>query len=46
MWIIVLSCSSRGVVMGRREDGAAVRDGAEICLELTGSMTGGNPAVG
>jgi hypothetical protein len=32
MWIIVLSCSSRGVVMGRREDGAAVRNGAEMCL--------------
>ena len=31
MWIIVLSCSSRGVVMGRREDGAAVRNGAEMC---------------
>ena len=30
-WIIVLSCSSRGVVMGRREDGAAVRNGAEMC---------------
>jgi hypothetical protein len=43
MWIIVLSCSSRGVVMGRREDGAAVRESRRYGHELTGSMTGGNP---
>ena len=31
-WPMILSsCSSRGVVMGRREDGAAVRKGAEMC---------------
>jgi hypothetical protein len=32
--------------MGRREDGAAVRNGAEMCLDLTGSAKRGNPAVG
>jgi hypothetical protein len=45
MWIIVLSCSSRGVVMGRREDGAAVRRRPEIRPDLTGSAKRGNPAV-
>ena len=30
--------------MGRREDGAAVRDGAEMCLDLTGSAPGEIPS--
>ena len=40
------SCSSRGVVMGRREDGAAVRDGLEIRLRTHRVGEPGNPAVG
>src|SRR6185312_17460178 len=43
MWIIVLSCSSRGVVMGRREDGAAVGTRPEMRPDPAGSMTGEIP---
>ena len=43
IWIIVLSCSSRGVVMGRREDGAAVGTRPEMRPDPTGSMTGEIP---
>ncbi len=38
-----LSCSSRGVVMGRREDGAAVGTRPEMRPDPTGSMTGEIP---
>ena len=32
--------------MGRREDGAAVREGLRYGLDLTGSAKRGKPAVG
>jgi hypothetical protein len=42
-WIIILSCSSRGVVMGRREDGAAVRKGRRYAPSSPGRPSGETP---